>query len=196
MKTILLALLIGLSAMACKDRTADGGYNPQLPPETQAGANTFGAVINGKVMIPRNSIGYEPPGSNHYAVRYNTSSYFEQIEAGDAQTDRGYIYMYIENKDNTSQFITGNFIFEDSNGSSESTFARGIMMTVFLNKNKYLSIANAGGIVITANDKNIISGTFSCKLKNNDNPNDIIEVKDGRFDFNKNTINITNFPYS
>lgn len=101
--------------------------------------------------------------------------------------------MYIENKENISPIKTGNYIFQDSNGNSESSFAEGVMMTVYYNKIKYLSIANTGSIQITKSDDNIISGTFSCKLKNEKNSNDIIEIKDGRFDFNKHTINTTNF---
>ncbi len=57
----------------------------------------------------------------------------------------------------------------------------------------YLSIADTGTINITRSDNDIISGTFSCKLKYKENPNDIIEIKEGRFDFNKNTINSTDF---
>ncbi|WP_187478623.1 hypothetical protein [Amniculibacterium sp. G2-70] len=60
--------------------------------------------------------------------------------------------------------------------------------------NIYLSIPNTGSINVTKSDLNIISGTFSCKLKNKDDPNDIIEITDGRFDFDRNTINTTNFP--
>ncbi|ADQ81816.1 hypothetical protein [Riemerella anatipestifer] len=200
MKKLLYVALIGLNAMSCTDRTAREVYTPQLPPITQTGANTFGAIINGKVMIPRNSIGYIPPGNSHYAVRYYTSSNYEEIQASDAKDGTGNIYIYIEKQSNSPEFITGNFIFQDSNGSSESSFAKGIMMTVYLKNNtspfnKYLSLANTGSITITRNDSNVISGTFSCKLKNKDNPEDIIEVKDGRFDFNKQTINTTNFPY-
>lgn len=94
MKTLILAMLIGFTAIACTDRNADDGYNPQLPPITQTGANTFGAIINGKVMVPRNSIGYAPPGNTHYAVRYSRWTNYEQIEAGDPIANRGYIYVY------------------------------------------------------------------------------------------------------
>ncbi|TXD67477.1 hypothetical protein [Polaribacter glomeratus] len=34
----------------------------QLPPITQTGANTFGAIVNGKVFIPKDKTGYSPPG--------------------------------------------------------------------------------------------------------------------------------------
>lgn len=34
----------------------------QLPPITQTGANTFGAVVDGRVFIPKDKTGYSPPG--------------------------------------------------------------------------------------------------------------------------------------
>lgn len=60
---------------------------------------------------------------------------------------------------------------------------------------KYFSaILNSGSIKITKNDSNIFSGTFYGKLVNDQNPQEIIEITEGRFDFNKNTINNFKFP--
>lgn len=200
MKTILIAVLIGLSAMACKDRNDGESYNPQLPPITQTGANTFGAIINGKVMIPRNSIGYQPPGSNHYAAKYHeTEMYYDFGAANLRDNNIGSVYIYLR-KQNKANLPLATYQFLDgiSYNYPTDTAIPDIMMHVFLNDNNniktYLSISNTGSIQITKNDNNIISGTFFCKLKNKDNPNDIIEVKNGRFDFDKNTINTTNFP--
>jgi hypothetical protein len=145
-------------------------------------------------MMPRNGTSDFVPGNSAYAVNYLKSNTYEQIQAGDAKTGRGYIYMYIQNDSNIYPINTGDYTFGESNGSTENSFSIGKMMTSYLNGKKYLSIANTGKITITKSDQNIISGTFSCKLKNKDNPNDIIEITDGRFDFNKNTINTTNFP--
>ena len=47
---------------------------------------------------------------------------------------------------------------------------------------------------ILKSDLIIISGTFSCKAVNLNNPNDIINVTEGRFDVTKNTLITTNFP--
>lgn len=198
MKKILLALTIGLAAMGCRDKDE---YNPQLPPITQTGANTFGAVINGKVMVPRSSTSrnWSFLGSGHSCTYYGKGIYqdkYEVINASDCkETRRGRIYIYMENYNNNSTPI-GTYAFEDSNGSYDDDIIKpkGIMMNCYLNNVRYLSIANTGSITITRNDDEVISGTFSCKLRNKDNPNDIIEIKDGRFDFNKATIYNTYFP--
>ncbi len=92
MKNLLL-LLVLVIASCSKDN--DQQFNPQLPPITQTGSNTFGAIINGQVMIPRNSIGYIPPGSSHNAVRYSYFDNWEEISAGDGRTNMGGIYIYI-----------------------------------------------------------------------------------------------------
>ncbi len=199
MKNIILTLAFALAFLGCDRNSAENEYNPQLPPITQTGANTFGAIINGKVMVPRNSIGYIPPGSNHYAVRYASMNKYERIGASDSRdTNRGGIYIYIENPTQQKPLSVGEYTIQNSNGAYDDIFAEGIMINSSLNINNqltiYLSIANTGSIHITKSDQNIISGTFSCKLKNKDNPNDIIEITDGRFDFNRNTINTTNFP--
>ena len=34
----------------------------QLPPITQTGANTFGAIVDGQVFIPKDKTGYYAPG--------------------------------------------------------------------------------------------------------------------------------------
>ena len=200
MKNIILTLVFALAFLGCDRSSGENEYNPQLPPITQSGANTFGAIINGKVMVPRNSIGYVPPGSDHYPVKRSSSSEYEDIFATDGRTNMGTIYIYIKNIYNLYPIKVENYMIGQSDGAWSNDTASNTLITarVFnsntLEYNIYLSIPNTGGINVTKSDPNIISGTFSCKLKNKDNPNDIIEITDGRFDFNKSTINSTNFP--
>jgi hypothetical protein len=197
MKTFLLLLLI--AATSCSN---DKSVDPvaQLPPETQTGANTFGAIINGKVMIPWNSIGYIPPGSNHYAVRYYRNDNWEKIVAADSRnTATGSIYIHLQKKEENYPLKIGVYKIGNSTVSFIDDYADTTLINVSLrdasgNGEYYLSIADSGIVTITASDENIVSGTFSCKLKNENNSEDIIEIKSGRFDFNKNTINTTNFP--
>ncbi len=73
-------------------------------------------------MIPRNSIGYIPPGNSHYAVGITSSNY--ENTSFRCKDGTGNIYIYIEKQSNSPEFIT-KFIFQDSNGSSESSFAKG-----------------------------------------------------------------------
>jgi hypothetical protein len=108
------------------------------------------------------------------------------------------VYIYIENIDKIYPLKVSNYVVGNSDGATSNSFATNTLITayVFDNTGKgktYLSIADTGSIDITRSDNDIISGTFSCKLKYENNPNDIIEIKEGRFDFTKNTINSTNF---
>ncbi|MDI1317711.1 hypothetical protein [Flavobacterium sp.] len=64
---------------------------------------------------------------------------------------------------------------------------------------KYVSFPNSGSFTITRLSQNpltgtIISGTFSCRVRNINNPNDEIEITKGRFDINSLTIAGTYFP--
>ena len=196
MKNLILILLTALTLSCCSKDDDKSSY--QLPTITQTGANTFGAIINGQIMIPRNSIGYIPPGSSHYAVNYRKANDWEQIQAGDAKTKKGYIYIYIENTEKNGLLKLGIYNIGNSNGASEHELCKNTLITAIIYDSKevqktYLSITDTGTINITKSNNDIISGTFSCKLKYKENPNDVIEIKEGRFDFNKNTINSTDF---
>ena len=196
MKNLIIILLFAFSLSCCSKDDDKSSY--QLPAETQTGANTFGAIINGQVMIPRNSIGYIPPGSSHNAVRYSYFNNWEEISGSDGRTNMGGIYIFIDNVDKKSPIKVNNYSVGNSNGAFSNSFAENTLITAYVFDNTgigktYLSIADTGTINITRSDNDIISGTFSCKLKYKKNPNDVIEIKEGRFDFNKNTINSTDF---
>ena len=53
LKTTLLFFTITLSN--CEEQTEEETWNPQLPPITQNGANTFGAIVDGRVFAPKGS---------------------------------------------------------------------------------------------------------------------------------------------
>lgn len=185
MKTTLkiLALLIGLSAMACTDRSTND-YNPQLPPETQTGAWTFGCKINGQIMIPQDATLQGPPGGGlvkglSFGI-YGTEARF--IEAKDAQHGRGAVAIKIPN---SYMGLVGTFSFEEIQGGLSVANENKLYMGVEKNNRFYDSMKDSGKITFTRNDSKIISGTFHCKLKNKENPNDIIEITEGRFDLTK-----------
>ncbi len=60
-----------------------------------------------------------------------------------------------------------------------------------INDIKYLSYENSGLIdfLKTDFDSKIYSGTFSLKLKNENDQDDILEISEGRFDINLITLN-------
>src|SRR5689334_4796783 len=51
---------------ACKDD------DPTLPPITSSGANTFGCLVDGKVVVPIGSLPWVDPGSNLMVVYADT----------------------------------------------------------------------------------------------------------------------------
>jgi len=175
-------------------------YNPQLPPITQVGANTFGCKIDGVVMVPRNSIGYLPPGSDHYPVIVSRGINYEYryIQAADRRkTQRGGVFLYLQNIPNQNYFSIGEYnVFEGISPSFlNDNYKNYIGVTRYKNgvALNYKSVENSGKIIITKNDNNIFSGTFYCKVKNVQAPYDVIDITEGRFDFGLN-ITTTNFP--
>ena len=65
--TVLFFITITISCIN-KDDPED-----QLPPITQTGANTFGCIINGKVLIPKDGIGVPQPKGLFVTHRINNN---------------------------------------------------------------------------------------------------------------------------
>lgn len=201
MKTLIIGLLTCFFTISCsRNSNADDSaqnYNPQLPASTTSGANTFGCKINGIVMVPRNSIGYIPPGSNHYPFGYyrGTNYEYEGLGGGDLrpETNRGSISIYFQNTNNLPTELGKHKIY---NGILHNGYNQNYNDNIFItiNSKDYISIEGHGEIFILKSDANIIAGTFNCRAKNINDANDIIEISEGRFDINKSTINNTNFP--
>ncbi len=92
MKAILMILLWLPLAVGCKKKNPE----PQLPPATQEGKNTFGCLVNGKVWLPEGrtstfssnlSILYEPPsfkggGTSIEANRYRKGEIDQTLALG------------------------------------------------------------------------------------------------------------------
>jgi hypothetical protein len=78
----------------------------------------------------------------------------------------------------------------DANENSNLPNAH-IYTLIDLGNRQYSSFNNSGNVTFSKIDikKGIYSGTFSVKLKNKDDENDIIEITEGRFDINLNTVN-------
>ncbi|MFC6267753.1 hypothetical protein [Frigoriflavimonas asaccharolytica] len=207
-KNLLLLLLCVTVLVQCarsSEESTQDVYNPQLPAITTTGANTFGCKINGVVMVPRNSIGYIPPGSNHYPCHYaneNNNYPFEILSAYDLrESKRGGAYIYLQGVPNYNTPIPiGDYpIFNGiipQNPDFNDNYKTYILFVFYDAQgigHNYVSIENTGYINVIKSDAQILSATFSCKAKNVSNANEIITITDGRFDINKNTIGITNF---
>jgi hypothetical protein len=196
MKTLLVILLIAMTSCSKDNNTVDD----QLPPITQTGANTAGCIINGKVLIPKKgsqSFGGPP----NYGLNINAGINFNEPIIGDdywqleiankRDSNSAGVILYLRNMSRGN----GDYIVDQSNGElyvdgpNNNQIIAGIKMDG-INKT-YYSSPNSGMIKITRFDyfNGIYSGIFNATLYNKDNPSEIIQVTDGRFDIKIATLN-------
>jgi len=196
MKAILLKtaiLLFAITFLKCENNDPQD----QLPPITQTGANTFGAIVDGRVFVPADSPSGIPGTNNFKGLQSFVGSDFYDTNGDDKWTiltgnfkinPSIYIYIYIPSLLNISvnQTIGKSDGFENSDLPNPHIYCH-----INGNNNTYLSYENSGFLEFSKLEINngIYSGTFSVKLKNKDDENDIIEITNGRFDINLNTVN-------
>lgn len=199
MKTAILFLLLALSSCS-KDN--DSEPQDQLPPISTTGTNTAGCIINGKVLIPKNGVN-STSGFTTFGLTTGAGINFNEPIVGDdywyvkivnlRNKDRGYwIYLHLNNTENG----VGSYAVNQSNSDF---FADGpnnsqiIVRETFngISGKTFLSSYNSGTIKITRFDysNGIYSGIFNCTLYNKDDPSEIIQITDGRFDINIATLN-------
>ena len=169
----------------------------QLPPITQTGTNTFGAIVDGNLFIPKTSYTFTPGSSERKGLLVQVGPNFYNNEGDDKWLIKAnnykdlpetYIYIYIPSlKDNKKNHIIG---ISDGSETSDLSNAH-IYSLIDLGNRQYRSFNNSGNLEFTRLDINngVYSGTFTVKLKNKDDENDIIEITNGRFDINLNTVN-------
>jgi len=189
LKTTLLLFLAFTLINCTKSDNQD-----QLPPITQTGANTFGAIVDGRIFTPEDSFSTTPGNNKFKGLQVFVGDNFSNSNGDDKWTiltgnfkrnPNIYIPTLISSSNNS-------FLINTSDGLKNSDLSHPHIYTYFNNiNNLYLSYENSGSIEFSRLDitNGIYSGTFSVKLKNKDNENDIIEITNGRFDFNLNTVN-------
>ena len=199
MKNLITVLLLTLLTGCSND--SDSNPESLLPAITQTGANTFGCLIDGKLFIPRDGTGIwsgNDPGLS-YLGGYPEGAYNE-IDIRDyksEKTTRMLIHLH-----NLYQIGVADYIINESNGMSNvdglnHTYLHCKVFNKSTNSYQYYrSFENSGTIKITRYDftNGIVSGTFSCRVKNSSNPEDIIEITNGRFDINGYTLPNVVFP--
>jgi hypothetical protein len=193
MKKTILTLMV-LSILSCNKKDDDESilFKDKLPEISSVGANTFGVIIDNAIYLPKSS------KTEVYYPKYNGVNLYTSDKSMSCK-------VHTESKNETILFL---YINDDSGLSTKEYVVNGqdiynipgrvtIEYIIFKNADEiasYKVVPNSGAIKLNKNDNDIISGTFNCKLVNEKNSNDIIEVKEGRFDFNKNTINDVEFP--
>ena len=194
MKTTIATLISIVMLGACSsDKQTE--YNPQLPPITQTGTNTFGVVLNNTIFVPRSSnndiynILYPKYNGVKFFIDDKSLSCLVNVES----KNETYIFLYV-NDDSNLKTKDYNVNGQGTDNISGRVTIEYVTYKDAIETNDYIVVPNSGIIKLTKNDTEIISGVFSCKLINKINPNDVLEVKDGRFDFNKATINTIKFP--
>ena len=203
MKKLTLLLYILVLTSCSNDETTN--QIDLLPPATQTGANTFGCLIDGKVLLPRsgnNSLVFPLSGVNLFGGHPNVYDYFELevIDYKSSPTASLFFHLHkaVENG-------IGTFVIDASNGMGDiDGFSNNYIHCVIFNSQtnsfqQYVSFENSGTYNITrltlsTGSGAVIAGTFNCRVRNINNPNDEIEITQGRFDINSLTIASTYFP--
>ena len=188
-----IVLLFILTLLSCSNKNTED----QLPPITQTGANTFGAIVDGRTFIPSDSYSTTPGTPKFKGLQVYVGNNFKTSKGDDKWTiltgnfklnPSIYIYIYIPSlKDlSTSYIINSSDGLEDSDLSNAHIYCH-----INGNSNTYLSTENSGILEFSRLDiiNGIYSGIFSVKLKNKNDENDIIKITEGRFDINLNTVN-------
>ena len=202
MKNTLFSFLVFVLLASCsKDST--NNTKAQLPPETQTGANTFGCIINNQVFYPRDGVSSVlNPGQKGVIFWGDPSgnSEFNEIEISNCVTGIPASSMMIHLQGLDQQQI-GDYVWQESNfqstinGLMQNYVYASIYDSASRSYKYYSSYQNSGKVTITfyASNNTIVSGNFSGKLRLY-NGTDEIEIKSGRFDFNKATLDTTPFP--
>jgi hypothetical protein len=203
MKKALLLILLQITTVSCtKDENVVSPCEDQLPAITTTGANTFGCCINGNLLKPRDgsgTFGGSDDGASLYGGYPNSTDYYE-LDIRDFKSEQtGKILIHME-----QVHVNGinEYIINESNGNNSidglnHTYLHCRIFNQTTNSYQYYrSFENSGILKITHYDytNRIISGSFSCRVKNSANPDDIIEIKQGRFDINWQLLPNVEFP--
>lgn len=197
MKTTIISFLLAILT-SCSNDDAKKDSDFSLPPETQTGANTFGVTINGKVYIPRDPTGVSVGPTAKGMMWWGTSdNSWNELEVKDGASTVGF-QMIIH----LQSFYTlgiGEYILKQSNfhNGIDSTPNNHIYFKIWdsniSNYAYYGSVENQGKVNNIRHSNGIISGNFSGKFVRHDNPNEFININDGRFDIN--TLTLPNHPF-
>jgi hypothetical protein len=175
MKRILTILVAAMLLSCCNNDDDNTPTNPidQLPPATQIGANTGGALVNGEAFLPNNQ-SVTPLICNYLDQDDFFLLISKKVEDVYYNLD---IYIY-----NTSFVVGQTYILEQY--SDNSKFGEYSINNESYPSTNYYSTNQTvtGELTITHHDYDnaILSGTFWFDAINSDGS--IVEIREGRFD--------------
>jgi|TARA_B110000240_G_scaffold192433_1_gene236590 hypothetical protein len=191
-KNLQIILLLAVFTFFNCSNNDDPIEQDQLPPITQTGANTFGCVINSETLIPKDSNGV-PNAKGLEAYYKDNETFIVDANNYNDSNSNGKLYLYIYNLNSE-----GSYSLDQSEGLSSFHFKPNYshlwcrVYDKITGNKKYISTTNSGTVQITKFDEinNIVSGVFNnLTLVNIDDSNDTIQIINGRFDINLNTVN-------
>jgi len=168
MKNLILILLTTLTLSSC-DKDEDKPEIEKLPPVTQAGANTFGCLVDGQAFLP--SGGTNPLDC---VYQYTKGGYYFALQAGKNDSANnslgisiGTIELQIEQnstyqlKEQQAGNARGRFYFSALFNDTSSTYT--------------------GELTITKLTNQIVSGTFWFDVLH-PVTGKVVKIREGRFD--------------
>jgi hypothetical protein len=170
-----MLLPLVLLNIQCKKKNAE----PDLPPVTQSGANTFGCRINGKVFVPKvNAGGYSQRLMSDYLPNSPGNTYSFGVSA----YNNSEIPNVIIGFSSTSTILETGKIYQLQATSSQSGFVTTYYEQTGGQGNFRVVAPLTGQLTILKIDlvAKIISGAFFFDATND--KGEKVEIKDGRFD--------------
>ncbi|QTE22329.1 hypothetical protein [Polaribacter cellanae] len=97
MKQLFLKTTLFLFALTLSN-CENNDSQEQLPPITQTGANTFGAIVDGKIFVAKDKEGYYPPGGGTpKGIAVTVGNFLPQYEYfGIDAADYEDVYIYLK----------------------------------------------------------------------------------------------------
>ena len=202
-KTLIKTTLILLLLLGCSKDDDTNEFTPTLPEATQTGKNTFGCYIDGVLLTPRNGSGangFPDTGMSFSALGEAPNYVYNEINIRDFKSGTGAqldIHIIDLHANGEGTYTINESNCEDNVDANNNINIRCRLLDQQTQTYKwYCSIEDGGTLIITRYDyeNGIVSGTFNCTVRNNDNPQDLIEITQGRFDINRTSVNLTSYP--
>lgn len=173
MKKLLSAVLVLTFLASCKKEV------DELPPDTQTGANTFGAKVNGTMWVPQ---GFGPfPASNLLEASFVGNDVRISARNFSSSPNETEFYIHLVNVTAPGTYQLNTNV---SHPSYTSSYAYYVKRNITPTDEWITTSQETGEVVVTRIDiaKMIVSGTFRFTGKNIYGSSTNISVTEGRFD--------------